>query len=184
MWEILSEIVSSELESRPHPSFAVLCPSISACVRTIQENSAYSASQIVLDSRNGNEFCILLLPIVWSAFCSRDAKNSALKLKVRTSTVTEKQSTVRRFFCLFFGPTGSLYSCEKTPSQSYVTPKSGTFLTYMYVSVCICMYLYVAARICMYWHIYHWNCLNNILVLLTHRHGYPLDVWDRQGSPG
>ena len=59
----------------------------------------------------------------------------------------------------------------------------------MYVSVCICMYLYVAARICMYWHVYHWNCLNNILVLLTHHHGhkdacYPLGVCDRQGSPG
>ena len=34
------------------------------------------------------------------------------------------------------------------------------------------MYLYVPARICMYLHVNHMNCLNIMLVLLTHHHDF------------
>ncbi len=41
---VFYEQKSSELENRPHPSFAVICPSRSACVRTLQGNRLFCKS--------------------------------------------------------------------------------------------------------------------------------------------
>ncbi len=100
----------------PHPSFAVLCSSRSACVRTLRGNSAYSANQIVRDSRNGNtltsfidklnrgrqsasrsrngnKLCILLLPIEWSAFLTGCQK---LGLSTQSVNIGSYKKTVDR----------------------------------------------------------------------------------------